>query len=92
MYLFVVHLNLDKLATMPSKVPPNYFIYPELRAIIGFPIVWGLLPIAGFQPDLLASYLPPDIFQSILKAQVYVTDLYSKSKIGQFVTILYITE
>ena len=55
---------------MPSKVPPNYFIYPEFLAIIGFPIVWGLLPIAGFQPELLANFLPQDIFQSILKFQV----------------------
>ena len=62
--------------TMPSKVPPNYFIYPEFLAILVFPIVWGLLPITGFQPDLLASYLPPDIFQSILKAQVNIIDSY----------------
>merc|ERR1712241_1480334 len=60
---------MGKLAKMPSKVPPNYFIYPEFRAIIGFPITWVLLPIAGFQPDLLAGYLPPNIFQSISKAQ-----------------------
>ena len=57
---------------MPSKVAPNYFIYPEFLAIIGFPIVWGLLPIAGFKPELLANILPQDIFQSILKFQVEI--------------------
>ena len=61
---------------MPSKVPPNYFIYPEFLAIVGFPIVWGLLPIAGFQPDLLESYLHPIIFQIILKAQVNLLNLF----------------
>ena len=55
-----------------SNVLPNYFIYPEFLAIIGFPIVWGLLPIAGFQPELLAYILPQDIFQSILKLQVEI--------------------
>ena len=55
---------------MPSKVPPDYFIYPEFLAIVFLPITWGLLPIAGFQLDLLADYLLPAIFQSILKAQV----------------------
>ena len=59
---------------MPSKVPPDYFIFPEFLAIVFLPITWGLLPIAGFQPDLLANSLPTDIFQSILNAQVYVTD------------------
>ena len=70
-------MNLDKevvvkyiLAKMPSKVPPNYFIYPEFLAFVFLPITWVLLPVAGFQPNLLADYLPPDIFQSISKAQV----------------------
>ena len=55
---------------MPSKVPPNYFIYPEFLAFVFLPITWVLLPVAGFQPNSLADYLPPDIFQSISKAQV----------------------
>merc|ERR1712088_774332 len=41
--------------------PSNYFLYPEFLAFVLLPVTWGLLPIAGFYPELLGGFLP-DMF------------------------------
>lgn len=61
---FVSKVNLITREAMAGKqqVPANYFLYPELLAFILFPVTWGLLPIAAFQPQLLQVYLPPQAY------------------------------
>ena len=44
-----------------KKIPSNYFLYPEFLAFVLLPVTWGLLPIAGFYPELLGGFLP-DMF------------------------------
>ena len=41
-----------------KKIPSNYFLYPEFLAFVLLPVTWGLLPIAGFYPELLGGFLP----------------------------------
>ena len=41
-----------------KKIPSNYFLYPEFMAFVLLPVTWGLLPIAGFYPELLGGFLP----------------------------------
>ena len=53
-----------------NKIPSDYFSYPELLAFILFPISFGLLPIAGFQPQLLQGIFPPAAYAFVLKYQV----------------------
>ena len=69
-FRYLLSLSKSTLTRMPSKVPPDYFLYPEFLAFAGFPVVWILLPVAAFNPDLLVDHLPTDIFKNILIAQV----------------------
>ena len=41
-----------------KKIPSDYFLYPEFLAFVLLPVTWGLLPIAGFYPELLGGFLP----------------------------------
>ena len=45
-----------------KNIPSNYFLYPEFLAFVLLPVTWGLLPIAGFYPELLGVFLPADMF------------------------------
>ena len=64
-----------------KKIPSNYFLYPEFRAFVLLPICWGLLPIAGFYPELLGGFLP-DMFlwtkpiEIIIKLQVSTSTFF----------------
>ena len=60
-----------------KKIPATYFLYPEFMAFVLLPVTWGLLPIAGFYPELLGGVLP-DMFlwtkpiDTVIKFQVSV--------------------
>ena len=60
-----------------SKLPPNYFLYPEFLAFVFLPVTWFLLPMAAYYPEILVAYLPSGaIFNYsnvILTAQVNCT-------------------
>ena len=64
-----------------KKIPSNYFLYPEFLAFVLLPIGWGLLPIAGFYPELLGGFLP-DMFlwtkpiEIIIKFQVSTSTFF----------------
>ena len=51
--------TLNLMGTNKEKmIPSNYFLYPEFLAFVLLPVTWGLLPIAGFYPELLGGFLP----------------------------------
>ena len=62
-----------------SKIPPDFFVYPELLAFIFLPITWILLPVAGFHPELMKDYLPVTAFMFLANYQVH-TFLFSTDK------------
>ena len=69
-----------------KKIPSNYFLYPEFLAFVLLPVTWGLLPIAGFYPELLVGFLP-DMFlwikpiEIIIKFQVSTSTFFKTFKI-----------
>ena len=62
--------KITNTSKMSNKVPPDYFIYPEYRLFPINPVIWVLLPIVAFCPELLSDYLSVQIFGYILKVQV----------------------
>ena len=64
---------------MSNKVPPDYFIYPEYRLFPINPVIWVLLPIVAFCPELLSNYLSVQIFGYILKVQVITYKILIKT-------------
>ena len=62
-----------------KKVPSNYFLYPEFLAFVLLPVTWGLLPIAGFYPELLGAFLPADMFlwTKLIEIVIKFQDLFA---------------
>ena len=61
------------------KVPRTYFRHVSVMGFLLLPIVWILLPIAGFQPSLLSAYLPKLILKAVFKFQVQQNLEYLKT-------------
>ena len=58
-----------------KKIPSNYFLYPEFLAFVLLPVTWGLLPIAGFYPELLGVEMVikfQDLFAITFKTIVFI--------------------
>ena len=53
-----------------TKIPSDFFRYPEFMAFVLLPVTWGALPLAGFAPTFYQAYLPPMVYQNLLNAQV----------------------
>ena len=58
-----------------KKIPSDYFLYPEFLAFVLLPVTWGLLPIAGFYPELLGIEIVTkfqDLFAITFKTIVFI--------------------
>ena len=53
-----------------TKIPSDFFRYPEFMAFVLLPVTWGALPLAGFAPTFYQAYLPPMVYQNLFNAQV----------------------
>lgn len=51
-------------------IPKTYFRNVDASVWIGVPIVFGLLPLAGFNPSALDPYLPSIVMAFVLANQV----------------------
>ncbi len=54
------------------KIPPTYFRNVDASTWLGVPIVFGLLPLAGFYPSKLECILPTFAMAFVLANQVTV--------------------